>query len=202
MVNQLQTAIHFNVMSIDQLVQWQIWDDQTDACFPWFTHPFLEVLKTWDLSGKRILEWGAGRSTRWWRKKAAYVVSVDTSVHWKAQVIVDCFKGNVQSKGEIICFDGMCEGDPSRADEYTEVADTYGPFDIVVIDAIHRHECLLRALALPRPLTIIHDNWQQDGFVCPASEELMAPYEIHNFIQEDHTDNHGRKWATAYWHLT
>lgn len=186
-------------MGIDELVQWQIWDTEIDACFPWFTHPFLEVIKNWNVSDKSILEWGAGRSTRWWRKKAKWVTSVDTSSAWKAQVVVDCYRGNTHN-GEIILFDGFNEGSNIGMDEYLAVADSRH-FDIVIIDGIHRHGCLAKSLTLPRPLTIIHDNWQQDGFICKESEDLMKSFYGEIWIQPDHTDHHGNPWQTAFWEI-
>jgi hypothetical protein len=51
---------------------------------------------------------------------------------------------------------------------------------------------------MKRPLLLIVDNWQQNGFECPASEEALKNFEIHNYIQENHADNHGKKWATMW----
>lgn len=180
-----------------ELVQWQKLDTN-GVCYPWFTHPFLEVLKTWDLSDKNILEWGGGKSSLWWNTYANYVCTIETNPEWAEEILRLNSTLNKIFRRPILRE--VKEGDQNMVEFYTEIPNDCHP-DIVVIDGILRHECLIKALTLPRPLIIIHDNWQQDGFVCPASEKLMAPYEIHNFIQEDHTDNHGRKWATAYWEL-
>lgn len=180
-----------------ELVQWQKLDDN-GICYPWFTHPFLEVLKTWDLSDKEILEWGGGKSSLWWNTYAKRVCTIETNSEWIEEIYRLNNTLNKVYRRPILRQ--INEGDQNMVDYYTDVPDDIKP-SIVVIDGILRHECLVKAVTLPRPLIIIHDNWQQDGFVCPASEELMAPYEIHNFIQEDHTDNHGKKWATAYWEL-
>lgn len=183
-------------MSFD-LVQWQKLDGN-GICYPWFTHPFLDQLDKWDLRGKFVWEWGSGKSTKWWVSRGCVVYSVETDLGWMEHTM--SLMTSKEAPFVHLIHRPVNEGDQSKVEYYTEILDECKP-DIVVIDGVLRHECLIKALALQRPLIIIHDNWMQDGFVCPASEELMAPYEIHNFIQEDHTDNHGRKWATAYWEL-
>jgi hypothetical protein len=183
-------------MALPELVQWQIEDETNGLCFPWFTHPFLEQLKTWDLKDATVLEWGGGRSSLWWANKCKSLYTIEANAMWAKQIEEELF---YYPFVEVILRE-INEGDQSKVDFYTAIPEGCKP-DIVVIDGILRHECLLKALTLPRPLIIIHDNWQQDGFVCPASEEVMKPYKTNNFIQENHTDNHGRKWATAYWHL-
>jgi len=184
-------------MNTFDLVQWQLWDEETQSVLPWLTHPFLEVLKTWDLSEKRVLEMGGGRSSKYWRKKAKWVTTVETNKEWGESIVEEC-RGLTNG---VVLYVNINEGDQKNAAIYTSAGDDFGPYDIIVIDGILRHNCLEKALTMKRPLIVIHDNWQQDGFLCLASEEIMIPYETHNFIQEDHTDNHGRKWATAYWEL-
>lgn len=184
-------------MILPELVQWQIIDETNGLCFPWFTHPFLEVLKTWDLKDKVVLEYGGGRSTLWWAEKCKSVYTIETNEAWLS--VIGTALAAMQKPVNLFHRPSN-EGDQTKIDFYTEVPEGCNP-GIVVVDGILRHECLLKALTLPRPITIIHDNWQQDGFYCPASEEIMKPFEIHNFIQENHTDHNGRKWATAYWNI-
>ena len=190
------------MLDINTPVQWQIKDKDYPTFKPWYTHRMLAEIETWDLKDKKVLEWGAGWSTIYWAFHCKEVKAIETNWEWCVNVS-EYLKALGLTNWEIIHRD-CNEGDMSKCDWYTTIPDSeqdaYIP-DIVCIDSVLRHECLLKALTLPRPLTIIHDNWQQDGFVCPSSEEMMSHFEIHNFIQEDHTDNHGRKWATAYWKL-
>lgn len=181
----------------NELVQWQKLDD-SGVCYPWFTHPFLDVLEEWELRDKVILEFGGGKSTKWWASRAKEVWTIETSENWISEIKSAL---NVVEYSRVKLFHRQVnEGDQTKVDYYTELPQGCKP-DIVVIDGVLRHECLLKALTLPRPIIIIHDNWQQDGFVCPSSEEVMKPFDIHNFIQENHTDNNGKKWATAYWNI-
>lgn len=186
------------MIQTDNLVQWQIYDEKTDAIFPWFVHSFIEWLDKLSLSHCRVLEFGGGRSTRWWRKRCKWVTTIDTNEEWLKTVQEEC-KG---LDNGMLVHEDINEGDQSRVQEYVNAGDPWAPYNIVVVDGILRHECVLKALSMPRPLLLIHDNWQQDGFVCPASEEVLKGFKGHVYIQEDHTDNHGRKWATAWWLLT
>lgn len=187
------------MLDINNPVQWQLRDDKYPTLMPWYTHGMLEELKKWDLSDKTILEWGGGWSSIFYSFYAKKLFTIEANPEWWIETSSTIKNINPNSHTDIF-LRIVSEGDQSKVGFYTDIPEGCEP-DIVVIDGVLRHECLLKALMLPRPIIIIHDNWQQDGFVCPASEELMAPYEIHNFIQEDHTDNHGRKWATAFWEL-
>lgn len=181
----------------DNLVQWQLYSERDDAIFPWFVHPFLEWLDAQDFSRCRVLEFGGGRSTRWWRKRAKWVTTVEANPEWEATIMSECVDVH---NGTIVPL-AINEGDQSRVEEYVTAGDPWGSYDVVIVDGILRHECVLKALSMKRPLLLIHDNYQQDGFVCPATEEALSDFEIHNYIQENHTDNHGKKWATAWWLL-
>lgn len=188
------------MLDINQRVQWQVKDDRFPTYYPWYTSGMLDVVDSWksDLVSKNVLEWGGGWSSIFWAFYCRYIICIETDEKWANDIKE--YADFLGLTNLLIIHRPTNEGDQSKIDYFTDVPISWNP-DIVCIDSVLRHECLIKALTLKRPLTIIHDNWQQDGFVCEASEQLMAPYEIHNFIQEDHTDNHGKKWATAYWEL-
>ncbi len=182
------------------LVQWQKVDPDTSLVFPWFTHDMLDVISKWDLSDKTVLEYGGGRSTAWWRKKAKWVTTVEANLEWAHSIVKDCHENGLHN-GKIY-YVGINEGDSVHAKKYTEAGKQLGPYDIVIVDGILRYECLQYALTLPRPLTLIADNWDQDFvWISPPAMELMKPYDINVFEQNDHTDNEGKKWKTVYWEL-
>lgn len=192
-----------------KLVDWQIIDPETDCVFPWFTWPFLDVLKTWDLSERIVLEYGGGRSTAWWATKAARVVTIEANTDYAESIANELLEKNLLSKSVLLIRPANDDTtDPVRVNFYVNSPDeTFIPYNygIVVVDGIMRHECMMKGLEILRKTggILIADNWQQDGFVCPASEDLMLPYKefYHPFVQEDHKDNHGRKWCTAYWDI-
>lgn len=189
-----------------ELVQWQIVDPETNCVFPWFTHGFLEVLKTWDLKNCNVLEYGGGNSTAYWRAVSNTVITIETKASYVDSILEECKEMGLGNG--LVILKEVNEGDRDRQNQYVEAYYDYivnFPYDLVVVDGIFRYECMLEGLLLLRKEggRLIVDNWQQDGFVCPACEELMLPYKdfYHPFVQEDHIDNHGRKWCTAYWDI-
>jgi hypothetical protein len=195
----------------DELVQWQIVDPETNCVFPWFTHPFLDVLKTWDLHDKTVLEYGAGRSTAWWATKARFVMSVETNKEWWMKAYNEVLHRGLADKVLFMNVQAKeGEENPDIRDAYLNVADEWNPIitaehkgpDIVAVDGILRYECLQKSLELLRERggIIIADNWQQDRvWISEPAELLMAPYPGRKYIQPDHTDHEGRPWCTAYW---
>lgn len=186
-------------MNTHQLVEWQIWDHSVDACFPWFTHPMLEVLKTWDLKDKRILEFGGGKSTKWWRQKAKWVTTIDTNSGWVSKISEEC----LGLDNGVLLLAPINEGDQEFDNIYCNAGDAYGPYDIVIVDGILRNSCLEKALSMQKPLIVIADNWYQSYvWLSNAAVELMKPHPINVFEQENHTNNDGiNKWKTVYWEL-
>lgn len=191
------------------LVQWQVSDPSNNLVKPWLTHPFLEVLDAWDLKDKVVLEYGGGRSTAWWRKKCNYVVTIESNAKFEVDIWGECI-ANGLANGLLVLRE-VNEGDQIRKDEYvkagTGLDSTYDSrllfYDIVVVDGILRYECMQEAISLlsDHGGKLIVDNWDQDGFLCPACVELMAPYEGHIYPQPGHKDHHGNCWKTAYFEI-
>lgn len=189
-------------MNTNDLVEWQRIDPENGLVEPWLTWPFMEWVKTIDLSDKVILEFGAGRSTAWWRKKAKWVDSIDASSEWVAQAENDCAAaGLVNGK---IFYDNIPDG---LATQYLQKYISLIPekqYDVVVVDGIYRTEMLQWALDhfKGRGGLLIADNWQQDFvWISPPAEELMNPYKLNRFVQPNHTNHEGRPWNTVYWEI-
>lgn len=170
---------------------------------PWYTHPFLEVLKTWDLSDKRIFEYGGGASSLWWAKKAREVHTVEADADW-CRAIIDGRQSNYL-ENLFIYHRAITDNEDELTSPFAQaINEVPGLFDIVVIDGSYRDECVALALAKIKPGGyIICDNWNQDY----VWESLMAqrllmgfPGEI--YVQPDHTDHNGRPWKTGYWQIT
>lgn len=178
------------------LVQWQITDER-NIVMPWFTHPFLAQLKTWDLSDKVILEYGGGFSTYWWSSLAKEVWTIDTNEEWLKD-ISEQFMG-MDGTNTKLFYRKATDGDPNAIADYIAFPDGCKP-DIIVVDGIDRFECLRYAIEylMGKGGIIIYDNWKQDGFICPACEEIVKPFEQYVFPQPDHTDHHGNCWKTAF----
>src|ERR687884_2028950 len=62
------------------------YQDNEGHYVPWFTFPAIEAIKNWDLSDKRVFEYGSGYSTLFWAARAKEVTSVEHSPEWHAKV--------------------------------------------------------------------------------------------------------------------
>jgi len=183
------------------LCDFQRFDPTNNLVEPWLTHPALDVIKSWDLSDKLVLEWGSGLSTVWWANKCKHVMSIETDPIWFAEINKRLMADDLINKTNLFCRN-VNEGDQSKIDFYTEIPAWYNP-NIVLVDGVLRYECILKALTLPRPLTLIVDNWQQDYvFICPAAEKALEGFTGNVYIQPDHTNHEGNPWATGIWSIT
>ena len=175
----------------------QRYDEELGILEPWYTNPCMDKIKTWDLSGKVIVEWGGGASTIWWAKKAKEVYSVDHNYEW-AEFVATRKSENVKSY-----FVDTHEGDQSdKRDMY--VKNPLFPLNpnICIVDGIHRYECAEHAVKFLKPEMLIIDNHQQDYvFICPALDELLKGVKMERFIQPNHTEHSGKPWATAIFYL-
>jgi len=160
--------------------EWQRVDTSNGLVMPWYTHPFLDELLTWDVSNWRVFEYGAGYSTLWWRNKAKSVISVDTSKCW--------------------CDNINCNFESDKESYLSKPLD-YGNFDCIIIDGEPtewRDECTMYALSkLKDGGILIIDNYDQPSVepnVWESTNQLLKYYKCKIFKQPNHPD-----WKTAYW---
>lgn len=183
------------------LVEWQI-RDTNGLVLPWWTHPFLGKLKSWDLSEKIFLEFGAGLGTAWLRHKCEWVDSIEASLEWAAKAQAQCDRYSLRN-GQIFAAD-LPDGVQERKAEYFALIPAGKQYDIISVDGIWRYECLQWALGhfKGRGGIIIADNWQQDYvWISEVAEQLMLPYTIHRYYQAGHINHEGKPWNTVYWQI-
>jgi hypothetical protein len=189
-------------MQQPELVEWQKMAPN-GLVYPWWTHPFLDLLEEIDLSKMDWLEFGAGYSTGWLRSRCRWVDSIEANREWAAKADKYC-RDNQLSNGIIFSAsdgdiaDGVLQGKLTYFDLIPEGV----KYDIISVDGIFRYECLQWALDhfKGRGGMLIADNWQQDYvWISPAAEELMRPYEAYTFYQPSHANHEGKPWNTTYW---
>jgi hypothetical protein len=169
-------------------------DPATGEVQPWFTPGALAEIREWDLGNKVVLEWGAGASTLWWARRCREVFAIEADSDWHRRIADEVASGRLQNVA--LSYRPANEIGPL----YEDVPAGCTP-DIVVIDGAHRLSCLRKALSLPRPLTLIFDNWQQDNaFMSPAARKMMLPYNGKSFPQL-HPLHEQHPWQTAIWEL-
>lgn len=184
-----------------ELVEWQK-IAPNGLVYPWWTHPFLDVLETWNLKDKMWLEFGAGLSTAWLRSKCRFVESIEASTEWGVKALDYCRQNNL-TNGSIF-YQDLPDGVQERKAEYFELIPPEIKYDIISVDGIWRYECLQWALDhfKGRGGILIADNWQQDYvWISEAAEQLMAPYKINRFFQPGHTNHEGKPWNTVFWEI-
>jgi hypothetical protein len=128
--------------------------DETNNYIPWFTYSAIEALKNWDLSDKRVFEYGSGYSTLFWASRAKEVISVEHNPQWH-QKIARLVPAN--AKVMLAPIDEAKNGYHPSAEtsaelaRYTEtITDVGGRFQILVIDGYARsrvrYKCARAAL--------------------------------------------------------
>jgi len=187
--------------------EWQI-KDEGGMIMPYFTHPFLEVLRGWNISDMDLFEWGAGFSTLWFSRRCRSITAVEHTEYWAKSLRVLAVTMNERGAGNhtravfpaIVHIptpsDNINHG--GIAQEYCSYIDTYDrKYDIIIIDGIYRNQCVIKALQhIKKGGIIIFDNWKQKSCDIDVSsiEHLLEPYEHYSFPQLCHAD-----WITDYW---
>lgn len=137
-----------------------------EGYLPWFTYSAIEALKNWDLSEKRIFEYGSGYSSLFWSKRCKELVSIEHHPDWYEK-ISNLTPGNVRL---ILASIDEAKNDyhPSRETQeefqrYAESINDLGQFDVIVLDGYARsrmrYQCAKAALPhLTKGGLIILDN--------------------------------------------
>lgn len=184
---------------MNQLVEWQI-RDKYDIVYPWWTHPFLEVLETWDLKDKNWLEFGGGHSTIWLRSRCKWVDTIETDQKWIGDILTVCDAYKRDNGAIFHPTNAAVEGKELGA-EYLSYVPQDKIYDIISVDGIYRTETLEWAVEYGRRhgVTIVIDNLDQDYvWISPRAMKAIEPYEVHTFVQPNHTNHEGKPWNTRY----
>lgn len=190
-----------------ELVEWQKIDEENGLVFPWWTHPFLDELKTWDLKDKTWLEFGGGRSTSWLRSKCKWVDTIEANSQWAKEIFNEGDRTGNSNGNIVLVNEDLPDGIQDRKQDYfdlvNQIQEAYPKqYDIVSVDGIWRNECLQWAIDhfKGRGGILIADNFDQDFvWISPAAIELMKPYKEYVFYQPEHTNHEGKAWNTRYW---
>lgn len=188
-------------MPLPPPVDTQTIDERFGIPFPWFTPPFLEQLKTWDLKGKRVFEYGGGWSTIWWRLQGCEVYTVEADVTWSHEITVEAAERHLLGALRHV---NVIPGEVELKSWYVQsIYELPVEFDIIVIDGSYRDECVAAALTkIKDGGIIICDNWDQD-YVWDSimASRLLDPWPGNIFTDFNHKDHQGRPWKTGFWQI-
>jgi len=132
----------------------------------------IEILDTWLQPGDSGLEFGSGRSTRWFAKRVGHLTSVEHNPEWFR--IVSGQLASLRGNGVDyrLCEDGDAD---SATTSYVKVASAIAQesLDFCLIDGVARDHCALATLDRLKPggiLIIDNVNWYM-----PRTLKSLAP---------------------------
>lgn len=116
---------------------------------------------------RRVLEWGAGGSTLHWPQKYAFVeewIAIEHDEEFANEVL-----GRADAKVQVLQLDPP---------QYWRWAERLGSFDLIIVDGLHRVECLkaARGLLAEGGIVVLHDSgrsvYNEAWKPWPCCEEL------------------------------
>lgn len=146
---------------------------------PWLTSSMVNILKGWLKPSDRGLEWGSGRSTVWFARRVAHLVSVESDPRWANRV--QSLLSKAQLTGRVDYQLHVDARDAEADSGYVAVARAIPPdsLDFCLVDGLARDHCALRALHLLRPggiLIVDNIEWyvpREPKSLAPNSRSLM-----------------------------
>lgn len=132
---------------------------------PWLTADAVHILEELLRPSDKVLEYGAGRSTTWFAKRARQVVSVEHSREWYEWVSAEIAKQQLKNVKLIhVPLTGADIDDPQTWSRYVSGLRRWGPhsFDVILIDGLFRDQCALFSIDRLRSggiLVIDNANW-------------------------------------------
>jgi hypothetical protein len=137
---------------------------------PWLTAEATQLLERWLRPSHVGIEWGSGRSTRWFARRVGRLVSVEHHPGWHTTVSAQLAADGVTNVDYRLL---PCE--PERvetpewiaamfASAYVRAVDAFGPrsVDFALVDGMYRSACALAVLPKLRPgalLIVDNVNW-------------------------------------------
>jgi len=123
---------------------------------PWLTPRAVDFLEDWVRADDVVVEFGSGRSTRWFADRAREVVSVEHDSAWYERVKSDLHQRGMTNVRSFLA--------PETVDGYVGAADAalVGKADVILVDGQLRDACARWALGRIRPgglLVIDNANW-------------------------------------------
>lgn len=129
---------------------------------PWFTYPAIDFIESILEPNWSIFEWGSGNSTKWWAKKCASVLAIESNPAWHEEV----GKSLPTNAKTILAQE---EGAYTTAISNTSDAN----FDVIVVDGDHRNKCVEASMgAIKDDSIVIFDNSDRQAYK-PGLQMLM-----------------------------
>jgi predicted O-methyltransferase YrrM len=139
---------------------------------PWIAPEAVEALTAFLRPDSTVVEWGSGRSTAWFARRARCVVSVEHDRQWFLAVQAELKSAGLEARvrhhlartrENPSVYVGSVDGIPLRS------------VDLVLVDGIWREECVRAAIPLLRPggLLVVDNSDRQASWPVPPSWPLV-----------------------------
>ena len=120
---------------------------------PWVPFAVIRRMRTILSPSARVLEFGSGRSTRWFAAHASDVISIEDDPGWYSKMIAVFDAAGIRN------VDYRLRGGAA----YYDLKDVTGYFELIVVDGKFRHECVRAASGLVRQGGFLYlDNSDKD----------------------------------------
>jgi predicted O-methyltransferase YrrM len=134
----VRNALRNPLYVVDRIAAW--WFYRSNPDLPWLTRESVALLSTLLKQSDRGLEWGSGRSTLWFSRRVAHLVSVEHDPAWFSRV-----RGMLQGVTNV---DLRLLPDPASYVAVTEKLSP-GSLGFVLVDGgLARDECAHQAIPL------------------------------------------------------
>lgn len=108
--------------------------DSSDNPIPWYTYPAIEFLEEFDMSDKRVFEFGCGYSSYYWASRSRMCTSVENNHEWYESI------NSSKLDNQEIIFQ-------SDKQKYADsILDYDEKFDVIIIDGRWRDLCAKNAI--------------------------------------------------------
>lgn len=122
---------------------------------PWLTQSMCHILRQWLSPQDIVVEFGSGRSTKWFAKIVGHVVSVEHNPTWHREVVGQLMSAGLRNVAYTLATDSQ---------RYVNAAEEAlqrlgGKADLILIDGQHRGACAQWAIDRIKPggLLVVDD---------------------------------------------
>jgi len=136
---------------------------------PWLTADAIPMLEELLRKSDRGIEWGSGRSTRWFASQVQHLVSVESSKLWFERVTQQLKDEGIENVDyHLVETTENDEKDVDARREYAQIARKLEDcsLDFALVDGFARGQCMLEALPKLKPggiLILDNANWYLPG---------------------------------------
>ncbi len=183
-----------------------MWDERKHPDWPWLTRGMIGILETWLRSRDSGLEFGSGRSTTWFAKRVARLVSVEHDPRWHAIVSAELDALGPGVLGGVVDYRLREDGISGAKDSgYVAVARSLASagLDFCLVDGVARDHCARASLDILKPggiLIVDNANWYipfEFGSTAPNSRSPDDGYASDAWREVDDAVGDWRKiWTT------